>query len=63
ATGQVDGEGFERYDPRPNGPLVEAMQMENPFFVIASWGRLDGESGDYVVRRQTEPTDVWIVNR
>lgn len=63
ATGQVDGEGFERYDPRPNGPLVEAMQMENSFFVIASWGRLDGESGDYVVRRQTEPTDVWIVNR
>jgi hypothetical protein len=31
--------------------------------VIASWGRLDGKPGDYVVRRQNDPSDIWIVDR
>ena len=63
ASGQVGNDGFERYDPRPDGPPVEAMQVDKPFFVVASWGRLDGKSGDYVVRRIADPTDIWIVDR
>ncbi len=63
ASGQVDKDGFERYDPRPDGPPVEAMQVDKPFFVVASWGRLDGKSGDYLVRKITDPTDIWIVDR
>ena len=63
ASGEKDAEGFERYDPRPDAPAVEATQVNEPFYVIASWGRLDGKGGDYVVRRQNDPSDIWIVDR
>jgi hypothetical protein len=63
ASGEKDTQGFERYDPRPDAPAVEATQVNEPFYVIASWGRLDGKPGDYVVRRQNDPSDIWIVDR
>ncbi len=63
ASQEIDRDGFRRYDPKPNGKLVDVAQIDHPFRVIANWGELHGKPGDYVVRSREDTSDVWIVDR
>ena len=68
ATGEVDAEGWRRYEPRPDAEGVWAAQVSHPFSVQAAWGRLSGKAGDYVVKNFSDkdaayPDDVWIVDQ
>jgi len=62
-TDDRDDDGWQRFAPKPDAPLVEATQVEAPFRVIARWGELQGNAGDYVVRSTTDRTDIWIVGK
>ncbi len=62
-SGQVDTDGWERFDPIPDSAPVEAAEVLQPFRVIAQWGQLTGKAKDYVVRSTTDSTDIWIVDR
>jgi len=46
----------------PSGPPVEVSQIDRPFEVQASWGRLEGKAGDWVVRNPQNPKDVWLID-
>lgn len=63
ASGQRDEKGFERFDPKPDAPLVEAAQVPYAFRVVANWGELTGKAGDYLVRRVNDVSDVWVVDQ
>jgi len=63
ASGVIDDLGRQRFDPKPDAPPVEAIQMKLAFRVIAAWGELTGKPGDYVVRSTTDPRDIWIVDK
>lgn len=56
-------DGWERFDPKPNAPAVEATAVDFPFKVCVRWGELKGKPGDYVVRDCSDHTDVWIVDK
>jgi hypothetical protein len=65
---EVDAEGWRKHVPQPDVEGVMAAQVDHPFAVMASWGRLKGKAGDFVVKnfrdRDTElPDDVWIVDQ
>ncbi len=60
---EIDAEGWQRFDPRPETAPVEAAQVETAFRLIAHWGELNGKANDYVVRSTTDPTDIWIVDK
>jgi len=60
---EFDGQGWQRFDPKPEAAPVEAAQIDTPFRIIAHWGELTGKAHDYVVRSTTDPTDVWIVDK
>lgn len=63
ATGEIDADGWERFDPKPDSQSVEATAIEHPFRVTAQWGELSGKAGDYLVRSRTDPTDIWLVDK
>lgn len=58
---EMDAEGWQRFDPQPDAPPVEATEVDEPFQVDSHFGRLNGNAGDYVVRSTTDRSDVWIV--
>ncbi len=60
---EVDGDGWERYEPKPAAEGIEAAQFDQPFRVITQWGELQGKANDYVVRSKSDPADVWIVGQ
>lgn len=62
-SGEVDSDGWERFDPKPDSAAVEVARVYEPFRIIAQWGELTGKSGDYVVRSAADPIDTWIVDR
>lgn len=61
SSGEFDDQGFQRFDAKPDAPVVEAAQVDHAFRVVAHWGELNGKPNDYVVRSTTNPSDVWIV--
>jgi len=67
-TDTVDGDGWRKYQPRPDAEGVLAAKVEHPFSLEAKWGLLKGKAGDYVVKSYRDkdtdyPDDVWIVDR
>ena len=67
-TDDVDAAGWRKHVPQPDAEGVMAAQVNHPFAVMTSWGRLAGKAGDFVVKnfrdRETElPDDVWIVDQ
>ncbi len=68
ATDEVNAEGWRKYLPHPDAQGVLATPIEHPFEVQATWGRLTGKPGDFLVkkyqdRETTYPADVWIVDQ
>jgi len=62
-SNEIDAEGWQQFNPKPEAAPVEAAQIDTPFRVIAHWGELTGKAKDYVVRSKTDPTDIWIVDK
>ena len=67
-TDTIDDDGWRKYEPDPDDQGVLAAQVAHPFAVQATWGRLSGKAGDYVVKnfddKNTDyPQDVWIVDQ
>ncbi len=68
ATDELDAEGWRKYQPHPDAEGVLATPIDHPFEVHATWGRLSGKPGDYLVKnfkdRETAyPADVWVVDQ
>lgn len=68
ATDEVNAEGWRKYQPHPDAQGVLVTPIEHPFEVQATWGRLTGKPGDFLVkkyqdRETTYPADVWIVDQ
>lgn len=68
ATEEHDKDGWIKFSPKPEAAGVLAVQINHTFQVIASWGNLTGQPGDYLVKNEADknveyPEDVWIVNR
>jgi hypothetical protein len=68
ATGEVDAEGWRKFQPKPDARGVWAARIDHPFHVQAPWGKLTGKAGDYVVKHFEDgdvpyPEDVWIVDQ
>ncbi len=62
-THVTDDEGWQRFDPKPDGPWVEAAVVSIPFRILSLWGELTGKPGDYLVRSSSDTSDIWIVDR
>jgi hypothetical protein len=65
STDEVDADGFRKYLPKSE---VMAAQVDHPFQVKTSWGDLEGESGDFILKsfedKEVEyPDSVWIVEK
>lgn len=63
-----DDDDWRKYEPHPDAKGVMAIQINHPFEVTASWGKLSGKAGDFLLKnfedRETDyPVDVWIVDR
>jgi hypothetical protein len=68
ATDEVDAEGWRKHLPHPDAQGAMAIQINHPFTVVASWGRLSGKAGDYLLKSYQDrdvayPDDVWIVDQ
>ena len=68
ATGIVDADGWQKYQPNPDAEGVMATQIDHPFSVKTSWGTLSGKPGDYLLKNWRDrdtayPEDVWIVDQ
>lgn len=68
ATDEVHADGWRKYLPHPDAQGVLATPIEHPFEVQATWGRLTGKAGDFLVKKHqdretTYPADVWIVDQ
>ena len=68
ATGIVDADGWQKYQPNPDAEGVMATQIDHPFTVETSWGTLSGKPGDYLLKNWRDrdivyPEDVWIVDQ
>jgi hypothetical protein len=66
-TDEIDDKGWRQFTPRPDAEGVLAAQIDHSFTVQATWGRLTGKAGDYVLKKfadrdLTDPKDVWIVD-
>jgi len=67
-TDTVDAEGWRKYQPRPDAEGVMAAQVPHSFAVTATWGKLSGKAGDYVLKNFRDravayPDDVWVVDQ
>jgi hypothetical protein len=67
-TTVVDGDGWRKYDPRPDAEGILAAQVNHPFKLKATWGILSGKAGDYVAKNLRDrdvayPEDVWVVDQ
>lgn len=67
-TEEVDEDGWQRCDPRPDAAGVMAAQILHEFQVQAAWGLLSGKAGDFLVKNYEDrevavPDDVWIVDQ
>lgn len=67
STDEVDDDGWRKYVPKPDAEGVMAAQIDHPFQVEASWGKLEGKANDFLVknfadRNEPYPDDVWVVD-
>ena len=67
-TDEFDEKGWQKYTPNPDANGVMASVVNEPFQVHATWGVLQGKSGDFIVKNYSDrdvanPQDVWIVDR
>jgi len=62
-SNEIDAEGWQRFDPKPEAAPVEVAQVPHAFRVNAQWGELCGKANDYVVRSTGDSADIWIVDR
>ena len=67
ATGEIE-DGWERYQPHPDAEGVMAIAVDHAFPVQASWGKLQGKPGDYLLKNFADrdnpaPKDLWIVDQ
>lgn len=68
ATNEITADGWRKYQPHPDAQGVLATQIDHLFEVHATWGKLTGKPGDFLVKnfqdRETAyATDVWIVDQ
>lgn len=61
-------EGWQRYRPHPDAEGVMAIPVDHAFEVQATWGRLRGKPGDFLLKNFADrdngaPQDVWIVDQ
>lgn len=68
ATDELSADGWRKFLPNLDSEGVLAAQIDQPFSVLAAWGVLQGQPGDYLVknfqdRDVANPADVWIVSR
>jgi hypothetical protein len=68
ATDEVDADGWRKYEPHPDAQGVLAAPINHAFEVQATWGKLTGKPGDFLVKnfqdRDTPyPADIWIVDQ
>lgn len=68
ATEEVTADGWRKYQPHPDAQGVLATPIDHPFEAQATWGKLTGKPGDFLVKnfqdRETAyPADVWIVDQ
>jgi len=64
-TGEVqtiNAETWKVYTPRP-ARIALAAQMDEAFAVFTPWGVLRGKPGDLLLLDETDPTDLWVVDR
>jgi hypothetical protein len=64
----VDTDGWPKYEPRLDAEGVMAVQVQHAFTVTATWGRLSGKAGDYLLKNFRDravayPQDVWVVDQ
>ena len=67
-TAELDFGGWRKHLPHPDAQGVMAIQIPHAFHVIATWGKLSGKPGDYLLknfqdRNEPYPDDVWIVDQ
>ena len=68
ATHEVNPDGWRKYTPHPDAHGVLATQIPHAFEVHATWGKLSGKPGDYLLKNFADreidyPADVWIVDQ
>ena len=68
ATHEVDAAGWRKYEPQPDAEGALAAPVAHPFTVVATWGRLTGKVGDYLLKSYADsatlyPADVWVVDQ
>jgi hypothetical protein len=68
ATDEVADDGWRKYEPHPDAQGVLAAQIDHPFEVQATWGKLTGKPGDFLVKNFEDrdmpyPADTWIVDQ
>ncbi len=69
ATDEVADDGWRKYQPHPDAQGVLTTQIDHPFEVQATWGKLAGKPKDFLVKNfsldheATYPADVWIVDQ
>ena len=68
ATDEVTADGWRKYQPHPDAQGVMATHIDHSFEVQATWGKLSGKPGDFLLknfsdRETASPADVWIVDQ
>lgn len=62
-SSEEDGEGYLKFHLTGDAEQFEAAEVYEPFCVLLNGQRQEGKPGDYVVRRQNYPNDIFIVDR
>jgi hypothetical protein len=68
STDMATADGWRKYQPRPDAEGVMAAPVRHSFTVVATWGKLAGKPGDYVLKNHRDravayPEDVWVVDQ
>jgi len=68
ATDEFTADDWRKYQPHPDAQGVMATQIDHPVEVQATWGKLSGKPGDFLLKNFSDrvtplPEDVWIVDQ
>lgn len=68
ATDDLTSDGWRLYAPKADAEGAMAAPVTHAFSVVATWGKLHGKAGDYVLKQFSDrgepyPQDVWIVDQ
>jgi len=61
-TKNIKGKAHRYFKPKADQESVHAVQINKPFKVHTSWGKLHGNKGDYLVKKK-DSDDSWIVKQ